>query len=432
MRVLIISQVVLSKTNNTGKTLLSYFQGFKQNEVAQLYFHPETPTDDSICTQYYRFSDLDALKSLLNKRIKGKAFDLSMISTDKTDDKTNPKVKKKLYLVGSKHTPSALLSRDILWSLSNWRNNQLFDWIEKFNPEVIFFLSGDGGFSYKICRFISKKYSIPYISMCVDDYYINNRNRGRILSGIQHNLFMREVVAFCEEAGRILTICDKMREEYTRLFGKKCYTLHTAAPDLSIDLDLSAGSISYMGNVGYNRYKQLISMGKALTALDISDVSKTIDVYTSSIDPKAIRSIQESDGVNYCGEKTPEELLKIFSKSIAVIHTESFDEQYVELTRYSISTKIAESLMYGPCIIAYGPEGIASIDYLKENDAAYVITKEEDLESGLQEILTNESLRKRIVKNARELAKKNHDQKVNPQKVRNWLEIAAKNADGGV
>ena len=55
------------------------------------------------------------------------------------------------------------------------------------------------------------------------------------------------------------------------------------------------------------------------------------------------------------------------ANSMAVIHTESFEQEMMELVRFSVSTKIAESLMYGPCLIAYGPEGIASIDYLKEN-----------------------------------------------------------------
>ena len=78
--------------------------------------------------------------------------------------------------------------------------------------------------------------------------------------------------------------------------------------------------------------------------------------------------------------------------------------------------------MYGPCLIAYGPEGIASIDYLKENNAAYVITRPEDLESGLTEILTNAALREQIIKNARALAARNHNADVNPKKVREWLE----------
>ena len=86
-----------------------------------------------------------------------------------------------------------------------------------------------------------------------------------------------------------------------------------------------------------------------------------------------------------------------------VIHAESFDPAMMELVRFSVSTKIAESLMYGPCLLAYGPEGIASIDYLKENDAAYVITQTDRLAEGLTEILSNAKLREQIMGNARAL-----------------------------
>ena len=48
---------------------------------------------------------------------------------------------------------------------------------------------------------------------------------------------------------------------------------------------------------------------------------------------------------------------KLWLISMAVIHTESFEQEMMELVRFSVSTKIAESLMYGPCLIAYGPDG---------------------------------------------------------------------------
>lgn len=50
------------------------------------------------------------------------------------------------------------------------------------------------------------------------------------------------------------------------------------------------------------------------------------------------------------------------------------------------------------------------------------ITRPEDLESGLTEILTNAALREQIIKNARALAARNHNADVNPKKVREWLE----------
>ena len=121
MKVLIISQVVFSRTNNTGKTLSSYFRGFQSDEVAQLYFHSEIPTDKSICTNYYRFNDIDAIKSIYNRKVKGRAFCASDIRTDIFNGRTDSGIKRKAYIAGSKHTPIALLVRDIIWRLSNWK-----------------------------------------------------------------------------------------------------------------------------------------------------------------------------------------------------------------------------------------------------------------------------------------------------------------------
>lgn len=424
MRVLVISQVGFSRINNTGKTLSSYFRGFRPDEIAQLYFYSEVPTDKSICTNYYRFSDVDAIKSIFNRKVKGKAFCASDIRTDISNGRTDTGIKRTAYIVGSKHTPIVLALRDLIWKLSNWKNNDLFEWIEQFNPDVIFFLSGDGGFTYRICQYIARKYSIPFISMCVDDYYINNRNKGRLFANFQHRRFIKTVNNCYKETYCILTICDKMRDEYTNLFNKKCYTLHTSASKKKIVFSLSMKRLSYMGNVGYKRYEQLIEMGNALSSIANENVPKTIDIYSGSFNEEYINPLKIAQGISFHGEKSPEELLDIMSKSVAVIHTESFNPEFMDLTRYSISTKIAESLMYGPCLIAYGPEGIASIDYLKENKAAYVITRPEDLESGLQEILTNAELREKIVENARRLAAENHDEAVNPKKVRAWLQMA--------
>ena len=71
--------------------------------------------------------------------------------------------------------------------------------------------------------------------------------------------------------------------------------------------------------------------------------------------------------------------------------------------------------------MAYGPEEIASISYLISNDAAYCITSEENLISDLEEIIEKNSLRESIVKNAVELAHKNHDADTNSQLVRNVI-----------
>lgn len=426
MKVLIISQPVLSKTNNMGKTLMGYFSCFAPSEVAQLYLRSGTPNNTDRCSQYYRFSDEDASRSVLDRKVGGRAFDVAEISAEEEKGKSAAQSSADVYKVGSKHKAWMLLLRDFLWRISNWKNPKLLKWVSGINPDVIFFAAGDGGFSYRIAKYISEYLKKPLVVVCMDDFYLNNRNKGEFLGKIRHTLFMKTVKKTMKSATEILTICDSMNKAYSQLFDKKCKTLHTSAVRKNVEYSGDANQVSYIGSVGCGRFKSLIEMGKALSAIKMEGIPKYIDVYTGSYQPAYIEPLKSAEGIRFHGSISSEEVLKVMSKSMAVIHTESFEQNLMDMARFSVSTKIAESLMYGPCLLAYGPEGIASIDYLKEYNAAFTITKPENLKKKLKEVLSNAELRKQIVNNARALASQNHNADINPKKVREWLEQAVK------
>lgn len=422
MKVLVISQTVFSKTSNMGKTLTSYFTGFRPDELAQLYFHSEKPTNPDVCRDYYRFSDVDALKSIFSSKRKGTKIEASDICSCDESSRIDTGISRKAYKVGSKHKAWVLLLRDLIWRLSRWNNAQLLQWVDDVKPDVIFFASGDGAFSYRIAKKIKERLNVPMVMACVDDYYLNNRNKSEFLGKFRQKIFLKSVKKTVTDVDEIFTICDTMNAAYTELFEKKCRTLHTSAEFKELKIRTDADQVSYIGNVGYDRYKQLLDLGKAISRISCDNAPHHIDVYSGSINEEYITPLKSAAGIVFHGSVPASNVPKIMESSVAVIHTEAFDNETQNLVRFSVSTKIAESLMYGPCLIAYGPEGIASIDYLKENNAAYVITRPEDLESGLTEILTNAALREQIIKNARALAERNHNADVNPKKVREWLE----------
>ncbi len=420
MKVLLISHTVLSKTGNMGKTLRGYLTDYAPDEVAQFYIHSEVPTDNSVCQNYFRFTDIDAIKSIFPVSERGRIFDKSGIEVGRESTRTDEGAIGEVYQLGRKRTGLIYILRNTLWRLGHWKTKKLKEWLNSANPDVILFASGDYAFMYDIARWVATYLKKPLVVSCVDDYYLNNANAGTFWGDLYHKLFMKSVYDTMKKASCIFTICDTMQAEYTKLFHKKCYTLYTSAKGKELVLNEEATQISYIGNLGFDRYKQLIHLGNAL-----NKIGKHIDIYSAEKRPEVLSELEQTPGIIFHGAISSEEVLKVMENSIAVIHTESFDPKIQEKIRFSVSTKIAESLMYGPCLVAYGPEGIASIDYLKENNAAYVITRPEDLESGLTEILTNRELREQIVKNARALAVKNHNAEVNPKKVRMWLEQAA-------
>lgn len=417
MKVLLVSHTVLSKTGNMGKTLRGYLRDFTTEEVAQFYIHSEVPTDDSICQNYYRFTDVDAIKSIFPINERGIHFGKEQIEPDRAATRTDTGTIGEVYQFGRKRTGLIYMLRNTLWTIGHWKTRRFKAWLKSVNPDVILFASGDYAFMYRIANWISDYLNKPLIVSCMDDYYLNNANSGTFWGDVYHRLFMNEVNRTMAKAQCIFTICDTMQREYTKLFKKKCYTLYTSAECKKLNLKSDAMQISYIGNLGFDRYKQLLDMGKAAEA-----IGKHVDVYSAEKRSEVICELEKANGIVFHGSIPADEVLKVMENSAAVIHTEDFAPKNIQKVRFSVSTKIAESLMYGPCLIAYGPEGIASIDYLKENNAAYVITRPEDLESGLTEILTNAALREQIIQNARSLAARNHNADVNPKKVREWLE----------
>lgn len=418
MNVLIISQPVLSETNNMGKTLMGYFSSFSSSEVAQLYLRNGTPDSFERCNRYYRFSDEDAVRSVFFRKTTGKRFDISKTGYGCGQ----PQSVSKVYKVGSKHRAWMLLLRDLIWRVSSWKNACLLEWIAEVEPDVIFFAAGDGMFSYRIADYLSHLIDIPLVIVCMDDFFLNNRNKGEFLGNIRQVLFMQTVKKTVRNAAAVFTICDSMNKVYSQLFNISCYTLYTPAVNRKLVFKNNAKQLSYIGNIGCGRYKLLLEVGKVLSEIGDSRLPKCLDVYTGSYQPEYVEPLREAPGICFHGSISSDEVLNVMSKSVAVMHVESFEEKYKALVRFSVSTKIAESLMYGPCLIAYGPKGIASIDYLEDYGAAYVIADPNDLKKGLKEVLTNRSLRERTVRNARAVAKRNHNSDINPKRVRELLE----------
>lgn len=427
MKVLIISQPVLSQSNNMGKTLAGYFKAFSPKDISQLYLRQGVPTSVDTCENYYCFSDSDALKSILNHKVQGVSFTgKSLVCTNNTKSTLE---NNDAYKLGSTHKALMLFARDAVWKLSTWKNKKLLNWLDHTEADVVFFAPGDGAFIYRVADEIARYLHKPLVMVCMDDFFVNNRTQNEVLGKLRQKCFMKVVHKTVKNCDAIFTICDEMNDIYSNLFGKKCFTLHTVAENKDLHLNPTANHISYIGNLSCGRYQSLIEMGKALSEMQDERLPKFIDVYSGTKEVKYTEPLRNASGINFCGEIPAESVLEVMANSLAVIHTESFETEMTNLVRFSVSTKIAESLMYGPCLIAYGPEGIASIDYLKENNAAWTITDTKDLKKGLKEILENSTLREQIVRNARKLAEKNHNAEVNPKKVREWLELIIKQAD---
>ncbi len=405
MKVLVVSHNVFSKTENMGKTLSSYFSAFKPETLAQFYIHSEIPITDT-CFNYYRITDKEAIKSIFTRRC-GTVFGKEDIKKDILTARTDIGKEAELYQKARKRTPFIYFLRNLWWGLSSWENKKFKKWIDDFGPDIVFLASGDYSFIYKIALKIAKKRNIPLVVSCMDDYYFNNKNADKFAGKLLHKWFMSVVYKTLNFAKGLFCISDSMCKEYEAFFGKKSFVLHTSASFEKAFEQERQNKISYLGNLGYNRHLQILNLGRTLKQLD--NAPPYIDVYSSETRKEVLKDFTLQNGINFHGAVPAEEVQKIMSESRYLIHTESFDEENRRAVKYSVSTKIADSLMSGSCLIAYGPQEVASISYLKENNSAFVITEGDSLKEKLNELFGDSNISKQIIANANKLAQKNHN-----------------------
>lgn len=418
-KVLVISHNVFSKNTPMGKTLDTFFHGWDKKNIIQIFFHSEVPTSD-VCTMYYRFTDVDALKAIIFRMHQGEYMSSEDLKLSR-DTAVNTQKLTKIYNFGRKRLTMTYVLRDALWSMTAWRSKSFMKWLNDFNPEIIFFASSDYGFSYKIALSLANILKIPLITCCFDDYYLFNKNEKSYIGRLRHKYFRRVVKATMKRSSYVVTVNDSMSKVYTELFQKECPVLYTATYIRNQQTNNIRRGISYLGGLGLKRYEQLIDIGLTLKNMTSDEIPKFIDVYSGETDSTILKKMTLENGINFHGNVSQSEVAKIIARSMAVIHTESFDNEIKQRVMYSLSTKIPDSLASGACLLAYGPAEIASIDYLLKNDVAFVATNKDELKEKIEIIFTSEEERLRITNNAKKLAQNNHDSNTIPEHLREIL-----------
>ena len=136
-------------------------------------------------------------------------------------------------------------------------------------------------------------------------------------------------------------------------------------------------------------------------------------MYSGERNPATLAQIREDNGLTFCGRLTEQGVEQVLGASKFLLLVESSDRNAVRRTKYSLSTKVAESLRSGACIIAYGPGEIASIEYLHRHKAAYILNNAADFPTAIRALCQQYDMYENYVCASRELANAFHDAEKN-------------------
>lgn len=422
MKVLIISHNPVSNQSNMGKTFLSLFSGFDSGELCQLYIYPTIPNTQR-CGAWYRVTDKQVLKSLLQFRRPGGEIRPEQIRKDQTafEEAADESVYR------SRKNKSALrrLLRDAMWQLSRWYSPELKAWLDREKPDCIFVAPGVAKFVHNFALRISRDRKIPIVTYVCDEFYFVKRP-DEWLDRIRLALLKGKIEKLMSATAHLVVISDELKEDYEKRFGVPTTKLMTgAASEAAREPKLTAQprSICYFGNIRCNRYTSLGEIGQTLDALNRElGTDYRLKIYTAEKDRQILASLERYESVELCGFVSGDAFDRALKGSELLLHVEAFDEASVDTVRHSVSTKIADSLASGIPFLAYGPAEISSMRHLMRNDCAITATSREALREMLLTAFTDPEARRRAAENAIRTAKAHHDTRVTGETLRQILE----------
>ncbi len=422
-RILIVAHNSFSKFSNNGKTLESMFSDFKREQLMQVFFSENEHPDFEFCTNYFKITDGNVLKKLLFlAKDCGSIENFNDEELLKIDDYNvkSKKFKNSIFFKFAKSKSNYLtFFRDILWSFNTWKTKKFLDWNNTLNPNLVFYVGGNFGFSHNIARYLAKYNNVPLVVYFTDDYLINPINQN-IIDVIQRNrmkLFYKKTV---EQAAICFAIGDLMAKDYSTYFGKKFHPImnSTEIEEYVLYTQKQRIVVSYFGGLHLNRDKMLTRLGKVNSNI-------SINVYSMAEVSDKLNGQFKASGIDFKGAITGKALKKAIIESDILLHVESDDAFNKSLTKLSVSTKIPEYLMSGRLILGFGPPDAASMRILSDNEIGLVIPStvpDKLLETELNEIASNFELRKAIGKKGYDYAVNNFDKQIISKQFKQQLE----------
>lgn len=408
-KILIISGIPFRDDSNLGKTLLTLFSEFAPEELAQLYFSPQTPNVKS-CSSYFQINEEQLIKSFFGQNQKkcGKEIETKDIEEQYAVVESNPSA-----IVALRNHIIIPILRDLLWIVSKWNSKKLNSWLDENRPSVIFAVLPGSVKSCKIIDYVAKRYDCPVVLFVTDDYYNDPELAPSLLRRWYFRWLQRSIDRMATHAKYVVG-CSELA---AREFGEKYHVPYEAiftpsgAEYLAMpekrQTEKKPVVFRYFGNLGLERWKPLAALGKAIAGYNNGEQKAILEVYSNLMYPDAIAQLDIPNGCVFKGWVHGDEYMKLLQQADVAVHVESFSEEMCRRTRLSISTKIADYLGAGKCIIAIGRADLASIQHI--NEVACVVNDISKIEDAVEKLAEDVSFRQNLSTKARILSKKQHD-----------------------
>ncbi|NQU80858.1 MAG: glycosyltransferase [Bacteroidetes bacterium] len=428
MKILILSNTPWSNNNSFGNSFSNIFEGIESFEFANIYCRYGEP-QNNLNIKYFQITEMSLIKNLINCRNQsGKEILKKELSDDlsRTQYKIFNHVRKIRFQI-------YFWMRDLIWTIGRWKSPDLLKFINEFDPDIIFQPVYYSIYLNDIALFIKKFTKVPMVCYVSDDVYTLRQFSLSSFYWINRFLIRSKVRRIIEQCEYLYVISEIQKKEYEKCFGKECKVLTKGSnfkenPIFNKEANKPL-KLVYTGNIYGDRWKMLVLIGKNLDSINESNIRAKLIVYTMTpITKKIKKSLIGNGNIVLMGGVSYSQIEQIQRNADILVHVESFGLKERLQVHQSLSTKIVDYFSSGRCIFAIGSSEIASIDYLKKNDAAVIATSKSEILKKINSLVNDTSLIDEYSKKAWKCGKNNHEIDIIQNGLYNDLNLLVKEA----
>lgn len=387
MKILIISDVPWRNDNSVGNTYSNIFKNIENVEFSNLYCKSGVP-NSKLIKGHFQLTEKKILRNLFVSKKQNNKIGIDSSENLKKNEQ-------KIYDIARiLRFQIFFILRELIWKIGRWKTKELDDYLNDLKPDIIFSFVGESIYYNEIVRYCKKKTNAKLVLFFADDIYTYARKE---LMYFLHKFFVRSsIVKNIELSDLLYGATPQLCKEYGDIFQKEIVSLYKFCEKVnSKQFEVNNPlKVTYTGNLFYGRWKTLGLLAEAISDINMQNTKIQLHIYTTGLITKKMKSLLNIKGSSeILGALSFEEVKNVLKNSDIVLHAESFDKREIKKTRLSFSTKIADCMESGSCLLAIGPKEVASINLLKEYGIAIVLTEneKEKIKSMLLDILNDKT-----------------------------------------
>lgn len=379
MKILIISRTPWDIANSFGNTFSNLFSEMAGIEIYHICCqHGATKGTPAKAT--FQMTDRSVMHSILRRK-----GGVGWLTDDKGNCKDNAAVSES---AGKKRHPLAYYIRDMIWMLGAWkRDRALNDFLSEAKPDALYLPLYRSCYMCDVQQYIVDTLSVPVVGHISDDLFAVPPASPLLTRHYAHKV-EKKLHRLIKRCSYLEVFAENMQQQYAEIFHKPVYLIGKGVDISELPKILPSDfnherHFIYTGNIGTERWRSLLLIGKALNGQAV------LDIYSATALTEEMKTeFGRCAAVRFHGAVPADKVSEIQKNGDVLVHVEGFSPAAIAATRMSFSTKLIDYMMAGKPIFAVGDEEINSIAVLKKYELAVVATSANEIETKVREFLS--------------------------------------------